>query len=405
MTYWWFTRVATVACCAVAVCGKCQAGIRPSFYLDAVAWEATDIFIASEGEKVDGNLTVTAVWDGNLVVGDSVSVPELASFATEASRTVKPFWEQKDNDAPVVVSAQRMVLFLKAAKEKNSPRERIWHPAAPEGVNVSVAWISNGHVYAFVQVMNPGPSVLVEQRFSEAEMKEKVAGIVKVRKILCEIAGMEDAKDRAKKAAEYLAFPNAQARREASKILGTCGKDGLSVLLDILRDDTRSELHRGAVRVIARDASSALRDSGKDALPVLTNILRNQSKLSLHEDVITAMGFVGGKTVASDLTALVGKELTFWREVAPGLKRGWWNGTGTEFEILRDRYSVVKEAFYALRKLKPPECKASVTEFRDFWRSLPQLEDKSGLDQMSQACDAVLKALPEELSFPEDDEE
>ena len=32
-------------------------------------------------------------------------------------------------------------------------------------------------------------------------------------------------------------------------------------------------------------------------------------------------------------------------------------------------------------------------EFRDFWRSSPVLEQKSGTSQMSRACDALLKAL------------
>jgi len=39
-------------------------------------------------------------------------------------------------------------------------------------------------------------------------------------------------------------------------------------------------------------------------------------------------------------------------------------------------------------------CKEVVTEFRDFWRSLPQLDDKSGLNQMSEECDKILLALP-----------
>ncbi len=65
---------------------------------------------------------------------------------------------------------------------------------------------------------------------------------------------------------------------------------------------------------------------------------------------------------------------------------------------MRDRYSIVLEVFYTLREIKSPACGSAVREFRDYWRSLPQLEDKSGLDQMSQACDAVLEALPSDSS-------
>jgi len=94
---------------------------------------------------------------------------------------------------------------------------------------------------------------------------------------------------------------------------------------------------------------------------------------------------------------MVETELAFWKRAAPTLKQGWWNGEGLEWEQvepLRIRYGVVLEVFYSLKKIRPPECRSAVTEFRDYWCSLPQLEDRSGLSQMSQACDAVLNALP-----------
>jgi hypothetical protein len=65
-----------------------------------------------------------------------------------------------------------------------------------------------------------------------------------------------------------------------------------------------------------------------------------------------------------------------------------------ELEVLRNRYSKVLEALRSLGKLKAAGCREMVTEFRDFWRALPQLEDSSGLDQMSRECDSVLAALP-----------
>jgi len=116
----------------------------------------------------------------------------------------------------------------------------------------------------------------------------------------------------------------------------------------------------------------------------------------LHDEAIKTLGVAGGEAIVPELTAIVAKELSFWKKTAPELKVGWWNGKGLEWKLvgpLRDRYSVVLEVFYTMRKLKSPACRAAVREFRDYWRSLPQLEDKSGLDQMSQACDAVLKEL------------
>jgi hypothetical protein len=60
---------------------------------------------------------------------------------------------------------------------------------------------------------------------------------------------------------------------------------------------------------------------------------------------------------------------------------------------LRDRYGLVLWALRGLAEVRCAESKKVVTEFRDFWRSLPQLEDKSGLNEMSQECDRVLAGL------------
>ncbi len=75
---------------------------------------------------------------------------------------------------------------------------------------------------------------------------------------------------------------------------------------------------------------------------------------------------------------------------------GWWNGTGlqwSEVETLRNRYVKVLHALYALKQIKYGGSRNAVIELRNFWRLLPQLEDKSGLNQMSEECDNVLKAL------------
>jgi hypothetical protein len=46
-----------------------------------------------------------------------------------------------------------------------------------------------------------------------------------------------------------------------------------------------------------------------------------------------------------------------------------------------------------LRHARFADGKATVTAFRDYWRSLPQLEDRSGLNQMSEECDQLLAEL------------
>jgi hypothetical protein len=146
----------------------------------------------------------------------------------------------------------------------------------------------------------------------------------------------------------------------------------------------------------ARDLAFAeLQKCGKSALPVLRRMLSDQTILKSHSEVIKSLTAAGGDEVADELTSIVKGELEFWKDVGPRLRVGWWNDINNpETEVLRNRYSKILESLYSLRKLKTPGCKEIVTELRDFWRSLPQLEDKSGLTQMSEACDKVLEVLP-----------
>ena len=338
-----------------------QAGIRPSFHLEHCAWNATDIVVASEGEAIDGKLSVLKVLAGALNIGDTISVPELDQFRAKESRTVRPPWRTSgDKNPPLVLSGDKLVLFLKRGGDK-AATDPTWSPASLfGGMTVSVVWISDGRVYGFAQEINPGPSLLTDQRLSESKLEQRVLSIIKTRSDLRACGKLTEARRRAKVAAKFVDSPLYYARKEAFRLLSECGDDALAHLRALLRD---------------------------------------QSKVRLHDETIKALGAAGGEAVVPQLTAIVEKELSFWKKTAPELKVGWWNGKGLEWKqvgLLRDRYSVVLEVFYTLRKIKSPACKAAVRDFRDYWRSLPQLEDKSGLDQMSQACDAVLKELPRE---------
>ena len=113
-------------------------------------------------------------------------------------------------------------------------------------------------------------------------------------------------------------------------------------------------------------------------------------------DAIAALGAIGGPSVGPELTQIVRDETRFWKQTAPSLKPGWWNGTGTSdatVEPLRRRYSKLVMSLYALAKIKDANSRNAVTELRDFWKSLPQLNDPSGLNQIIEASNAVLKSL------------
>ena len=342
---------------------RTYAGIRPSFNLDYCTWQATHIIIATEGDEIDGILTVLDSWKGDLRPGEAISIPDLASFKSPSSREVKKgFFGDKSDDPPKYVSGSRMILFLKE-KERSAaiahtasgdvPVERQWEPASGEGITWSVLWLEDKQPFAFIQIMNPGPSLLTSYGESEQKVRERASAVMRIRQELNEAVAIKDQHMRA----------------------------------EALESFTTSGLY------YARDlAFVELQTCGPGALPVLRKMLKDPTLLNLHGDVIKALTAAGGEKVADELTNIVKDELEFWKVTGPRLSNEWWN-MGEEREMLRNRYSKVLEALYSLKKLRAVGCKDVVTEFRDFWRSLPQLEDKRGLTQMSEACDKILSEL------------
>src|SRR4029453_2852524 len=100
------------------LCSHASAGIRPSFNPESSSWMATDIVVVTEGKKIDGIFRVVEVWKGELHSGETIQVPELASFLPEKSRVVQKAFYEKPPDKTLIVSGDRMVLFLK--RESNA---------------------------------------------------------------------------------------------------------------------------------------------------------------------------------------------------------------------------------------------------------------------------------------------
>jgi hypothetical protein len=73
----------------VSVSSIAHAGIIPSFYPEFSATRATDVIVASEGERMDGLLDVLDTWKGDLEKGERIRVPELALFRSEEARRIE----------------------------------------------------------------------------------------------------------------------------------------------------------------------------------------------------------------------------------------------------------------------------------------------------------------------------
>ncbi len=330
------------------------------FSLDVSIWNATDIVVATEGPVVNGVLTVLQTWKGPLSPGDTLNIEELREFADEDSRTVKhPFGlgSTKDPGPLVVLSGQRMVLFLKRDAWKVAARlpsaSLQWESTASwGGIKVSVAWIEDDVAYYFSQgPVTIGPAVLYRSSSTEEVMRKRVRELAPIRKSLDNIAALPRAQDRAEQVVPYIKSNNRLASREAFDILS---------------------------------------DAKKPALPYLRRMLVDNTYERYREKILKAMVVAGGASVAPDFVTLIEQELAYWQMVAPTLPVGWWNDNGVGRAELRYRYGQVLHVLHALRELKYEPSREAVTALRDYWRSVPQLVE---IEQILESSDAVLRSL------------
>jgi hypothetical protein len=339
--------------------------IEPSFHAETAAWNATHIVLASEGEIIDGRLEVRESWKGDLQPGQTIEVPELKQFQLDAARAIDrryTFTKEKPDSLAKTVTCQRMVLFLVHGEADDGKESPAWRSAMTVGkhplpMEVSVAWLEGEEAFAILQVINPGPAVLMPLPESAKDFRAFVAQVVANQREMQTIAKKGDLAQRATAFRRHVDSKSYFVRNAAFEGLSTCGSAAVPVLEGILKDEALVRLHGFAVTALATT-------EGIDAVPLLVEIIDG--------------------------------EIAFWKETAPGLAVGWYNGKGLDGKrqnYLRDRYGRVVEAVLALDRHPDRRAADVVTRLREFWRSLPQLEDRSGLNQISERCTSILKKL------------
>jgi len=323
--------------------------IRPSFDERPASWNATDIVV------VDGEGTVQESWKGGLVAGDAL---DLQTLAVPQGLSIEYVWSQPDDTSPTELSGKRMVLFL--CREENTEGRVQWSPQDSfGGIKVSTVWIENDQTFAFIQVINPGPSRLVPLRLSEQELKEKVEGIISVQFGIQEAAKTKDARERVR---GLMAFVDSEERG----------------------------FRRAAFMEIAK--------CGEPALPFLRDLLSKPEQVHLHDEVIETIAAAGGQSALSDLLSVVDEELKYWKKVGPDLSE-WWSQ-----EPMTSHYSCLYKALQGLARIDvPPDRLQRIQEIRDYWESLPQLNNIGrgrrndgeyiGKSQIVEAADDVLDKI------------
>lgn len=345
------------------------AGIRPSFALDYCAWHATDVVLVEVTPK-DGVFLVVESWTGELQPGDRVIVPELKPALGAMPISLNP--KRTDSFAPDEsgISEQiprqhlgsRMVLFLKREKgleasltPSNTESGEKWQPADfSNEIKTSVVWIDSGYLYGFQQAVNPGPSVLTRLDTSLQKMKDRVTEINRIHQELVKVVSIGNSGARAQGLKPYVRSEVYEAQRLALSELGKCGPAAVETIGGMLNDPAFGD------------------EAG---------------------ELVKALVEAGGEAVGVELTSRLQQELAFWQATGPSLSQGWWNQDPTPHAPLRERYSQTFQLILGLERTHYTPALITATNLGNLWRSLPQLNDPSGLNQMAEECDKLVEHL------------
>lgn len=261
----------------ILVSSIAHAGEIPSFLPRFSATKATNVIVASEGEKIDGFLDVLDTWKGDLKKGERIWVPELASFRYEESRRIKSWGSDRSFGS---VTGNRMVLFLvksiflrdsqeESAVDKKPTRTIRWLPASSPDyqpvfaggmeprenmarMRISVAWVESGLIYAFRQIINPGPLVLCTLGMTEEKLKALVLEKSKNCGDFEKAAALPDPEKRANAIFPFTEADKHRMREKAFNTLGECGIPALPRLRQILGNEQLLDRHYLAVKALAK---------------------------------------------------------------------------------------------------------------------------------------------------------
>ena len=304
-------------------------------------------------------------WKGDARLGDRLDVPELMPLPAAVPIARYPQkWEivirgGVSEQIPRQPVGSRMILFLKNTTDDSGTSGttvfNTWEPAElMHDMKASVVWIEGEHLWCFQQPSNPGPSLLLQCPDSIEKFHARVDEITAVQREMNIVLSIGEGRSRAEQLKPYVHSEVFPAQMTALRELRKCGPMAVPVIQEMLDDP-----------LFANEAS----------------------------DLVQALVDAGGDSVAGYLHARLRRELAFWKSTGPLLSPGWWNSDTSPHPPLQGRYSLTLQLIVALEKLRYSTARKTVMELGDFWRSLPQLNDPSGLNQMAEECDKLLAQL------------
>jgi hypothetical protein len=356
---WW----KSIKPCALVVLSSFLApgAIRPSFYLDACAWNATEILVLSPTTQA-GTFRVIETIRGELAPGASLELPGLASAKGVTARLGELSQGIFDNLFEGVLPMQqsdRLIVFLRrpGALPEYNPRPDLpvdtsgWGPANYTGdLRTSSVWIQDGVTYGFLQTLNPGPTHLATLRMSENELRKSVQSVLRLRDAMDKAAANADPAERGRQLAALVRSENPIARMSALQKLESGGAPEANVLVGLLSD------------------------------PRL---------LGWHQDIVGAL--VRKRVTEVRFGEFLGGETTYWSHTCRKLKPGWWNGLRyPDNEKSREHYTRAYALLDAIHELNQSAAMPAVREFAAVWRTCPPLEEGEKANQIAEALNLLL---------------
>jgi hypothetical protein len=351
--------LAELSALAALLCCCAFAGIRPSFALEACAWNASDIVVLTPAASLN-HFKVVETIRGDLRPDSALDLPGLTSTAGGSKTLAEiigsdPF-RQFDSDhyftdPPPARQRDRIVTFLRrpGALPEYNPRPDLpvdtngWQPAALwGGWLVSAVWIQEGKLYVYSQTMNPGDTHLVEYRESEATLRLRLSGVLALRAKVDQAAAVADPVERSRRLAEM----------------------------------ARSEPEPGD-RITRRVVLHKLASGGDAEMQALLGLLADVSLWALHQEIIG--DFAGKPVPESRLAELLGQEATYWSAECSTLQANWWFETAIpKRDVLRDHYANAISIVAMLKGRKLTEAIPEVRRFAAVWDKCAQMAEHEG---------------------------
>jgi hypothetical protein len=311
--------------------------------VDQCVWLSTHVVVVTEGEQIDGKVTVIESWQGDLSPGYSLTIAELASFSSAESRrlycpNMLDYLHECKSPKPEVASGSQIILFL---RDKRTPSD-------PQGwLALGALWVEGKDAYGLWDGDKEWQGLLGRVG--------KAAGLKQViEEITHEKAAMKKA----------LQLPGLEARRQALQAL-IFSKSRYTALV---ATSELEALQRTATLTTKADRGKAV------SLPTI----------QCADDCVGAI-----------FTLVVKREWEFWKAEAPQLRVDWWNDpklSEKEIFFYRHHSGNTEIALWMLRDTADEEAREVVKELLAYFLSLPQLKSQV---YVINGCKAILERAPE----------